>query len=167
MLFLPYSEASPKNLLYCLYKIHFIYVFVFGVWGSWLLRGLYSLSSCEQGLVSSCSAQASHFGWLAAPGAGAVGRAGLCFCGMWLSGCGSQGLSHRLNSSGARAQLPFLAHGIFLDQDHNCVLCWQEGFFSTEPPKETCHSVFAEICVNSQHRFPPLSSWISNPGIMT
>ena len=33
MLFLPSSEASPKNLLYCLYKNNFIYVFIFGVRG--------------------------------------------------------------------------------------------------------------------------------------
>ena len=63
--------------------------------GSLLLRGL-SSSCCEQGLVSSYSTQASHFGGFSCCRAWTVGHTGVSIC-------DSQALGHRLNSCGARA----------------------------------------------------------------
>ena len=55
---------------------------------------LLSQSSCsEQGLVSSCSAQASHFGdFSCCAQSRGLGHAGFSTCGTWLSSCSSQGL---------------------------------------------------------------------------
>ena len=108
MLFLPYSEASPKNLLECLYKINFIYVFVFGVWGLGCCVG-FTLS--EQLWRAGTSAQASRFGdFSCCARSRAVGHAGFSTCGAWLRSCCSQVLQHRLNSFGAWAQL---LHGMW------------------------------------------------------
>jgi len=51
-----------------------------------------------------------------------------------------------------------MACGIFMNQGSNLSPVLVEGFFSTEPPEEPYYSVFAEICVNFQHRFLSLSS---------
>ena len=77
-----------------LYFKKFIFL-IFGCAGSSLLCGLFS-SGGEQGLLSSCSAQASHCG-------------GFSYCRAWasvvaargLSSCGSQTLDYRLSSCGA------------------------------------------------------------------
>ena len=71
----------------------------------------------EQGLLSSCSARASHCGGFSCRGARALGHTGF----RGFSGCSSWALEHRL-SSGTRA------YGVFLEQALNpCLLRWLVG----------------------------------------
>ena len=70
--------------------------------------GLFS-GYCEQGLLSGCSAWASHWGGFFLCGAQALGCVG--FSG-GLSSCGSWALEHRLHSCGARAP----AGGFFITE---------------------------------------------------
>ena len=74
----------------------------FGCAGSLLLlHGLFS--SCgEQGLLSSCSAQASRCDSFPCCGAQALGHVGFSSCGSWAQYLWLQALEHRL-SCGARA----------------------------------------------------------------
>ena len=69
------------------------HLFIFGCAGSSLLRGLFS-SSGEQGLLSSCGAQASHCGGFS--GCTAQARA----LGAWAQSHSSLALEHKLSSCG-------------------------------------------------------------------
>ena len=91
-----------------------------------LLHGLYS-SFGEQGLLSSCSVQASHCGGFSCCRAQALGHSGFCSCGTWAIEC-------RLNSCGAWAQLfhsmrDYPGLGI-----KPMSLALAGGFFATEQP---------------------------------
>ena len=100
------------------------FLFIFGCTGSSLLRGLFS-SSGEQGLLSSCSGQASHCGGFSCCGARAQGTwasaavaHGSVVVVPRLSSTNSVGVAHRIICS--------MAHGILLSQESNpCLLYWQ------------------------------------------
>ena len=91
-----------------------------------LLYRLYS-SFGEQGLLSSCSVQASHCGGFSCCRAQALGHTGFC-------SCGTRALECSLSSCGAWAQL---FHNM---QDYRgsgikpMSLALAGGFFATEPP---------------------------------
>ena len=76
-------------------------------------------SSCgEWGLLSGCSAQASHCGGFFCCGAQALGTQALVAAAWGLSSCDSRALEHRLSS-----------WGIFPDQGLNlCLQHWQADF---------------------------------------
>ena len=93
------------------------YLFIFGCAGFLLLCGLFS--SCEQGLLSNCSAWASYCSGFYCCGAWALECAGF-------SSCNSQALEHRLNSV-AHGLSCSMVYGIFLDKAGLCI---------TEPPEK-------------------------------
>ena len=100
ILFLPCAFFKEKN------------VFIDDCAGSSLLHRLYS-SCSKQGLLSSCSVQASQCNDFSRYRARALGHVGLSSCGTWA-------LEYRLNSCAVQA------FEIFLDQGSNlCLLHWQ------------------------------------------
>ena len=108
-------------------------MFIFGCVGSSLLLGLFS-SYSEQGLLTSCSAQASDCNGFPCGRAQAVGRVGY-------GSCGSQALEHRLNSCGAQA---YLVRGMW-DLPGSGIKPMSPasagGFFTTEPPGKPLSSL--------------------------
>ena len=116
-----------------------IILFIFGCAGSSLVLELFS--SCrQQGLLSSCGAQASHWGGFSC-GARALGSMSFSSCLMGLvvatprlQSTGSVIVAHGLSCS--------LACGILLDQGSNsCLLHRLAGrFFTTEPPGKPWNS---------------------------
>ena len=95
--------------------------FFFNVWLCWVFiaacTGFFS-SCCEQGLLCSCGARASHCSGFSCCCAQALEHMGF-------HSCSFQALEHRRNSCGAWAQLLY-ARGVFPDQESNpCLLHWQ------------------------------------------
>ena len=87
------DEAKPRLTIFVLDEL---YLFgFFGCAGSSLLCRAFSCCR-EQGLLSSCGAQASHCGGSSCCRAQALGLKGF-------SSCGSQALEHRLNRCGSPA----------------------------------------------------------------
>ena len=97
------------------------YLFIFGCAGFSLLHGLFPGCS-EQGLLSSCSGQASHFRGSSCCRAHSGSRGvGFSSCSVW----GSWALERRHSSLVHRLICP-AACGIFPDQGLNpCLLYWQ------------------------------------------
>ena len=88
------ADLALKTRLRLLKKFFFNLFYFFGCAGSLLLQRLFS--SCgEQGLRSSCDAQASHSGGFSCYKAWALGRAGFRSCGTW---------TQQLRLSGPEAQ---------------------------------------------------------------
>ena len=95
-----------------LLKISFIYFQLCWVFAAWVC------SSCEQGLLFSCNAQAPLCSGSSCWGAWARGCTGF-------SSCCSRALEHRLNSYGAGLSCSE-ACGVFSNQGWNqCLLHWQ------------------------------------------
>ena len=117
-----------------------IILFPLGCTGSLLQRGLFS-GVGEQGLLSSCGAQASRGSSLSCCGARARGRAGF-------SSCSSQALRHSLNSCGPQLGCS-AACGTFPDQGSNpCLLHWQADSLPLSHPGSPPVLIFKVI-----HRF--------------
>ena len=97
-------------------KILFIYILFFGCAGSFLPHGFFS--SCrQQGLLSSCSAQASHYWGFSCCRAWALWHVGLVFSALGLQNTSSIVVLHGFSFS--------TACGIFQDQELNpCLLHW-------------------------------------------
>ena len=120
-----------------------IILFPLGCTGSLLQRGLFS-GVGEQGLLSSCGAQASRGSSLSCCEARARGCAGF-------SSCSSRALRHRLNSCGPRLGCS-AACGTFPDQGSNpCLLHWQADSLPL--------SHLGSPCVKHGSRQVPSAAW--------
>ena len=98
-----YTASNLLCLTYFLINL-FIYLFVFGCFGSSLLRvGFLQLQ--RAGATLRCGAWASHCGGFFCCGAWALGAGASVVVARGLSSCGSRALERRLSSCGAWAQL--------------------------------------------------------------
>ena len=93
----PWIPVRCYDLVFPLHVVVFFfnYLFIFHCSGSLLLLGLFS-SWDKQGLLSSCSAQASHYSGFSCHGVWTLGYTGFSSCGLWA-------LQHRFNSCGVWA----------------------------------------------------------------
>ena len=86
------------------HQLSFIYLFIFGCAGSWLLHGLF-FSCGEEGLLSSCQAWASLY-------------SGFSCCSFWAP-------EHRFSSHGAWAQVRLCTWDLPRSEIKPCLLHWQ------------------------------------------
>ena len=124
-----------------LFKNVFIY---FNCAGSLLLHGFF-LSCCEQGLLSNCSAWASHWEGFSYCGAQGLGVPVSVFVAPGIRSCGSQVLEHRLSHCGPQAQLLWGKWGLPESGIELASPAPAGGFFTTEPPRKLVWEPFCEL----------------------
>ena len=110
-------------------KITYLFIYFWLCWAFVAVHGLFT-RCCEQGLLSSCGAEASHCGAFSCCGPRALWPVGFNSCGTWALEWGSVVAVPRLYSTGSRVVVYRLGcHatcGIFLDRGSNpCLLHWQ------------------------------------------
>ena len=101
---LRYSPSIPNLLRVLTYFYLFIYLFIFGCFGSSLLPVGF-LQLWRAGATLHCSVRASHCGGFSCCRAWASGAQASVVVACGLSRCGSWVVEHRLSSCGAWAQL--------------------------------------------------------------
>ena len=131
-----FTLMAFKNVL--LFNTLTVYLFTFGCAGSLLLHWLFSRCG-ERGLLSSCSACASHCGSFFCCGAQALGRPGLSSCCTW---------AQQLRFPGSRAQAQWLWHTSLVAPWHVgcsqnlCLLYWQLDSLPLSPQGKPSLFVF-------------------------
>ena len=91
------------------------------------------------GLLSSCSAWASHCGSFSCCRAQALGRSSFSSCGMWLSSGSPQALEHRLSSCGTQASVLHSTRDLPGPGIKPVSLALAGGFSTTELPIKPPH----------------------------
>ena len=99
-----YKQYVCNNIPFLFFLINFFLKFIFGCFGSSLLRAGF-LQLGRAGATLRCGVRASHCSGFSCCGAQALGAWASLVVARGLSNCGSQVLECRLSSCGAQAQL--------------------------------------------------------------
>ena len=102
-------------------------------WLCWVFIATWAFSSCEWGLLCSCSVRASHCGGSSC-GLWALGHSGFSSCDSWALKLGSMVVVCGLSCS--------MTCGIFLGQGWKCLLCWQAESSPVNHQGSPCVSIF-------------------------